>query len=114
MINTPDTLIVRIDDIGMPRPIREFEFTVDRKWRFDFAWPHVRVAIEIEGGVSKYKPGRHLRAEGFQGDLDKYNIGSAYGWRIFRFSSKDIQENRGPFVASLLYIKSVLMANRSL
>lgn len=111
MIDTPTTLICRIDQMGILRPQKEFHFSTSRQWRFDFAWPEVRIAIEIEGGISKYKPGRHIRPQGFQDDLDKYNTGTSYGWRIFRFSSKDIQENRPIFVASLEYCKSVVLAN---
>jgi very-short-patch-repair endonuclease len=111
MIDTPRTLICRIDAIGIIRPTPEYQFDDVRKWRFDFAWPEVHIAIEIEGGISKYKPGRHMHAQGYQHDLDKYNAGTSYGWRIFRFSSKDIQENRPIFVASLEYCKSVVLAN---
>jgi very-short-patch-repair endonuclease len=111
MIDTPTTLICRIDAIGILRPTPEFQFDDVRKWRFDFAWPDVRIAIEIEGGISDRRPGRHMRARGYQDDLDKYNTGASYGWRIFRFSSKDIQENRPVFIASMEYCKSIVLAN---
>lgn len=31
--------------------IPEYRFHPTRKWRFDFAIPHIKVAIEIEGGL---------------------------------------------------------------
>lgn len=111
MIDTPTTLICRIDQLGILRPQAEYQFDDIRKWRFDFAWPGVRIAIEIEGGISDRHRGRHMRAQGYQTDLDKYNTGTSYGWRIFRFSSRDIQENRPIFIASLEYCKSVVLAN---
>lgn len=63
-----------------------------RGWRFDYAFPDIMVAIEIEGGV--WTGGRHTRGCGFQDDLDKYNVAAAIGWRLFRFSTQDINEGK--------------------
>ena len=31
------------------RPQREYRFDDVRKWRFDFAWPSLMFAVEVEG-----------------------------------------------------------------
>ncbi len=67
----------------------EYRFHEERKWRFDFAVPEHRVAVEIEGGI--YVQGRHNRGKGYQSDLDKYNAATACGWRVFRFSTQDVK-----------------------
>lgn len=60
----------------------EFCFNPPRRWRFDFAIPNRRVAVEVEGGVWAY--GRHNRAAGFLKDMEKYNAAAARGWRLLR------------------------------
>lgn len=70
--------------INGPVVVAEFRFCESRKWRFDFAHPGSRVAIELECGV--YSGGRHTRGSGFEGDCEKYNAAQEQGWRVFRFT----------------------------
>lgn len=67
---------------------REFRFAPPRRWRFDFAWPDKKIAIELEGGV--YSSGRHVRAQGFENDCLKYNEAVLRGWRVLRFAGRQI------------------------
>lgn len=62
--------------------VRELKFHPVRRWRFDYAIPSHKVAIEVEGGV--WTQGRHTRPKGFLGDMEKYNTATAMGWRILR------------------------------
>ncbi|MCC6475013.1 MAG: hypothetical protein IT514_14870, partial [Burkholderiales bacterium] len=55
---------------SLPPPVAEHRFHETRRWRFDWAWPDHRVAIEIEGGV--WTAGRHTRGQGFLADIEKY------------------------------------------
>jgi hypothetical protein len=73
-------IICRAD--GLPMPTAELRFTPVRRWRFDWAWPRQRVALEIEGGV--WTGGRHTRGKGFLGDIDKYNEAQRLDWKVFR------------------------------
>jgi very-short-patch-repair endonuclease len=71
---------------------REYNFDseLNRKHRFDFAFPDALIAIEIEGNAWNVKGGgRHMR----DGDLEKYNIAAQLGWRIFRFSPRMLIED---------------------
>lgn len=61
---------------------REFKFHPKRKWRFDYAIPEYKIAIEVEGGV--WTGGRHTRSMGFLRDMEKYNAASVLGWRLLR------------------------------
>lgn len=65
-----------------------FATEVGRKWRFDFAIPESKLAIEIEGGV--WITGRHNRASGYLKDMEKYNTATVLGWRILRFTPEQI------------------------
>lgn len=71
-----------------PAPVREFVFAKPRRWRFDFAWPSRKVAVEIEGGV--WSGGRHTRGGGFIGDCEKYNEACFCGWQVYRLVGKTI------------------------
>lgn len=68
--------------VGLPAPVREHRFHAVRRWRFDYAWPEQRVALEVEGGV--WTGGRHTRGAGFVGDMEKYNAAVLAGWRVVR------------------------------
>lgn len=67
---------------GIEIPVAEYRFHKTRKWRFDYAWPAYKVALEIEGGV--WSGGRHTRGKGFLGDMEKYNAAAVAGWTVIR------------------------------
>ncbi len=67
---------------GLPEPEREWRFHPIRRWRFDFAWPDLMLAVEIEGGI--YVSGRHTRGAGFEEDCRKYAEAVCMGWRVLR------------------------------
>ena len=62
--------------------VKEFKFHPTRRWRFDYAIPEHKIAVEVEGGV--WTNGRHTRPQGFLGDIEKYNTATLMGWRVFR------------------------------
>ena len=67
-------------------PEREYAFEPDEKYRADFAWPHHKVLVEIEGGTRIN--GRHNRHDGFERDARKYNLAALHEWLVFRFTSE--------------------------
>lgn len=71
-------------------PEREYKFHPTRRWRFDFAWPEKKLAVEIEGGT--WQIGRHQRAGGFSADCEKYNQAALLGWRTLRFTTAMVTE----------------------
>ncbi len=85
-----DVLLKDIQEITGEKFFTEYRFDRKRKWRFDVAFPAVKVAIEIEGGVWNY--GRHNRAAGFLKDLEKYNSAAEQGWRILRYTWDEIEK----------------------
>ena len=62
--------------------LKEYRFYKPRMWRFDYALPAHKIAIEVEGGV--WTRGRHTRPVGFLNDITKYNTAALCGWRLFR------------------------------
>lgn len=69
---------------------REFRIVPDRRWRFDFAWPERKIAVEVEGGV--FVGGRHTGGVGYTKDCEKYNQATLLGWRIFRFTTGMVKD----------------------
>ena len=98
-------------ELRIHEPKHEFLFCDDRKWRFDFAWPGVKIAIEVEGGAFGTKDrfgrfhrgeaGRHNRGAGFLADMQKYNRATVEGWRVLRFTPEQIERGqwRDPVIA---------------
>lgn len=67
--------------------VREYRFHPSRLWRFDYAIPDLRIAIEIDGGV--WINGRHNRASGYLGDMEKFNAAAALGWVVLKFTPQE-------------------------
>lgn len=84
-----DLLQMHLKALGLPIPEKEWRFLTNRWWRFDYAWPLTRLAIEIEGGA--WIRGRHTRGKGFLADIEKYNCASILGWSILRFTPQQIE-----------------------
>lgn len=55
-----------------------------KDWRFDFAWPNLQFAVEIEGATPS--GGRHQRIYGFLDDIEKYHVAIDMGWTVYRTS----------------------------
>ena len=105
-----DQLAFQILAAGLLTPMREYRFAAylvggpgrglrDRlsekglkDWRFDFAWPDSKIAVEIEGGG--WSNGRHTRGKGFAGDLQKYNAAMQHGWTVYRCDASLIKSGK--------------------
>ena len=65
--------------------VKEYRFHPTRMWRFDFAFPDLKIAIELEGGV--YTRGAHTRGAHYKSDCEKYNSASILGWVVLRYTT---------------------------
>jgi hypothetical protein len=67
--------------LALPLPVPEYEFDAARRWRFDFAWPALRIALEIDGGL--FSDGAHNRGAAIVAAHAKLNAAATAGWRVF-------------------------------
>ena len=77
---------------GLPKPVPELHFHPTRRWRFDWAWPDQKLALEVDGAV--YSRGRHTRGKGFENDMEKLNEALLLGWRVLRVSTGMVADGR--------------------
>jgi hypothetical protein len=77
-------LAIWCSDRGLEWKI-EFSFHPKRGWRFDWAIPALKIAIEYEGLLSPKS--RHTTIAGYTGDTEKYNSAISLGWRVLRFTA---------------------------
>lgn len=75
--------------LGLPEPEREYRFHPTRRWRMDFAWPSVMLAVEIEGGI--YRGGGHTHVKDLKRDMAKGNAAALLGWRVLRFHGDQVR-----------------------
>ncbi len=85
-----DMLLRRQRTPPLPAWDREYRFSPPRKWRFDFAWPGHKLAIEVDGGL--WVGGRHNRARGYITDCEKLLAAQLLGWRVVKIPSDWLDE----------------------
>jgi len=111
------TIDAQLAVAGLPVPMTEFRFDETRRWRFDYAWPLFKVALEIEGGAhgrllvvtdgverragvnvplkagTRIRVGgRHQSGPGFEKDIEKYNRAAVLGWCVLRGTTRQVRD----------------------
>ena len=66
------------------RPIREYQFTTEREWRFDLAFPVDSLAIEVCG---RY----HLSHKRFRQDCERNNYAILQGWTVLNYPASSVR-----------------------
>lgn len=92
MSELENTLYGQIQALGLPLPTLEHRFHPVRRWRLDFSWIDLKLAVEVEGGT--WARGRHTRGGGFEKDCMKYNAAVLAGWRVLRFTGAMVKDGR--------------------
>ena len=86
---------------GLPSPQHEASFHPKRKWRIDYFWPQFNLAVEVEGGV--FIKGRHVTGIGSVGDMEKYNYLTLFGFRLLRFTPRQVKSGyASAFIRALI------------
>ena len=93
--------LCQIREAGIPEPEKQYKFSKDRKYRFDFVWLNIKVALEIQGGTAQ-KPFKvivkgksrwvqdvtaHLSMKGYESDRKKIFLAQKEGWIVLEVTS---------------------------
>lgn len=78
-------------------PATQFKFCDTRRWQTDFAWPEKKILVEIEGGIWRRDrfgnwAGAHSHPLNILRDIEKYNHMALLGYRLFRFSDRELKD----------------------
>ena len=67
----------------------EYRFHPVRRWRFDYAVPVIRLAVEYHGHAGFIGKGvsGHSTIKGLTNDCEKMNKALAAGWRVLAFTA---------------------------
>lgn len=74
----------------IPGYVEELQFHDVRQFRFDWAIPQWKLAIEYEGIMGKKS--RHTTIGGYTRDAEKYNLAQLEGWKVLRYTAKNYQQ----------------------
>jgi len=77
-------------DGTIPSYLEEHTFSNKRKFRFDWAIPELKIAIEYEGVFSGKS--RHTTISGYTNDCEKYNLAQIEGWKVLRYTAKNYKK----------------------
>ncbi len=70
------------------RAFREYRFNLKRRWKFDWAVPEIKCAIELDGGL--FIKGAHVNPASIRDNYIKSNDAAKRGWRVWRYLPEQI------------------------
>ncbi len=94
--NKTQLLVMLRSLYGTNKVVQEYVFHPSRKWRFDYAIPDLKIAVEYQGhgkmaGGSGHSGG-HASVSGLANDAEKFNEAHRLGWRVLLFTSLHFRE----------------------
>jgi very-short-patch-repair endonuclease len=81
---------------GAERVTLEHRFHSVRRWRFDYAVPEIKLAVEYNGHggfIGKSGASGHSSIKGITNDAEKMNSAIAGGWRVLAFTALHFKYN---------------------
>lgn len=131
MSKIEEDLAKQIALLKLPAPVREYRFSAHhvglgpgikkrlsaaklKDWRFDFAWPELMLAVEVEGITSygrnkngSMRLGRHQTAKGMEEDCLKYGEAMKLGWNLYRCTGGMVKQ--GIAINTVEYLIGMLL-----
>lgn len=74
--------------LKVPTWQRNYQFLADRALEIDFAWPHVKFGVEIQGGV-------HAIKRVSERDSEKAALAILAGWTLLPITTDHVHTGRG-------------------
>lgn len=76
------------DNPDLPAHQRNYFFLPDRDFELDFAWPVVKLAVEVQGMAHRIKAN-------FKRDIEKRALAILSGWRVLELDGDAVRSGRG-------------------
>lgn len=93
-------------------PELQHRFHPERRWRFDFAFPDERVAVEVDGAIfaaeNGTEAGRHARGAGRCADMEKRNAAAELGWLVLCYGPPHVRSGE-----AALQVERIVAARRA-
>lgn len=85
------TLYLQLRTTTLPLPERQVAFAkaIRRKWLFDFAWPDIKLAVEVQGGIWMRR-GAHNTGTAITRDCEKGNEAILLGWTVLHVTTDQV------------------------
>lgn len=83
-------LFEQIKQSGLPEPKRQWKIPEDNRFIFDFAYPDIKLVIEVDGGIWM-KKGAHNTGNAIIRDCKKNNRAVLSGYALLRFTTDRIE-----------------------
>lgn len=88
-----DGFRVQLRARGLPAPEPELHWDPNKpKRRFDWAWPDLGIALEVQGGAFLKEGGGHTRGAAFQRDCIRLADAMLLGWRVLTFTPQQVAD----------------------
>ena len=95
-----DEFLALCDAYGIPRPRTN---TLVEGFLVDFCWPEQRLIVETDGR-------RHLTRAAFESDRARDALLTALGWRVMRFTTRQLRGEPAVVAARVISARSPLLA----
>ncbi|WP_262246999.1 endonuclease domain-containing protein [Parapedobacter soli] len=70
--------------------VTEYRFHPVRRFRFDYAIPEYKIAVEKDGGVWMKGGGAHSRPSNILRDMEKLTLAAVDGWIVIRRTPQEL------------------------
>lgn len=95
-----------------PDPETEVRFHPVRRWRLDYAWPELKLGVEIQGGTFMRSKSGHTSGAGLHQDHEKLNTAAAMGWIVIQVGDKYLTEANRDALFELMMASAALQQLR--
>lgn len=90
-----EALLLQIRAAALPIPQRQQQISrnIGRRWQWDFTWPDVKLAVEVQGGIWMRR-GAHNTGAAIMRDAEKSNEATLSGWTVLHVTGEHIDDGQ--------------------
>lgn len=85
-----EKLAFQMHAANLPAFVRQLAFIPGRKFTADFAWPELRLVVEVQGGIWRRGGGAHSHPTAILRDIEKSQLAVINGWSVFPVTTDEV------------------------